>query len=150
MFSASVGPWQKTRTYRRKKRALGHVFATVRFTVAKNPDKCPNLRTVGNYMSNCRKKHTSRLVCIKILYIFVVYTVSGPKLYVLSLFWCIHTVFCILPRLHTTYLPSSISYLFLEFLVRNFACSRKVVRSFPWRWAAASTSSERMDVTLDG
>ena len=34
-------------------------FATVRFTVAKNPDKCPNLRTVGNYMSNCRKKRTS-------------------------------------------------------------------------------------------
>ena len=36
-------------------------FATVRFTVAKNPDKCPNLRTVGNYMSNCRKKRTSPL-----------------------------------------------------------------------------------------
>ena len=35
-------------------------FATVRFTVAKNPDKCPNLRTVGNYMSNCRKKRTSQ------------------------------------------------------------------------------------------
>ena len=35
-------------------------FATVRFTVAKNPDKCPNLRTVGNYMGNCRKKRTSR------------------------------------------------------------------------------------------
>ena len=34
-------------------------FATVRFTVAKNPDKCPNLRTVGNYMGNCRKKRTS-------------------------------------------------------------------------------------------
>ena len=34
-------------------------FATVRFTVAKKPDKCPNLRTVGNYMSNCRKKRTS-------------------------------------------------------------------------------------------
>ena len=36
-------------------------FATVRFTVAKNPDKCPNLRTVGNYMSNCRKKRTSHI-----------------------------------------------------------------------------------------
>ena len=35
-------------------------FATVRFTVAKNPDKCPNLRTVGNYMGNCRKKRTSQ------------------------------------------------------------------------------------------
>ena len=36
-------------------------FATVRFTVAKNPDKCPNLRTVGNYMGNCRKKRTSQI-----------------------------------------------------------------------------------------
>ena len=82
--SASIGLSQKTCTYRRKKRALDRVFcvgravaknahlpsqknalwvvffATVRFTVAKNPDKCPNLRTVGNYMGNCRKKRTSQ------------------------------------------------------------------------------------------
>ena len=47
-------------------------------------------------------KNTIYLLCIQFL---------DQNYIVLSLFWCIHTL-CILPRLHTTYLPSSISSVF--------------------------------------
>ena len=64
MFSASVGPSQKTRIYRRKKRALGRVFSR-RQNRRKKPWEMSKFTHRRELHGNHRKKRTSQKHALK-------------------------------------------------------------------------------------